>query len=69
MEVKWMSLVFKHKDVFALRGAELVIVHPVVFIGVGKFFSSCRAVICAVIESVAFPVGSGELRPFNMVGQ
>ncbi len=69
VEVEGLSLVFISYDILALRRAELVIVHFVIFVRVAEFLAGFGTSVGAVIEAVVFPRRIGEFGPFDMVGQ
>ena len=58
-----------YENVVGLGGAETMEVYAVVFIGVAELLAFFRGRICAVVETVALPVGTGEFRPLDMVGE
>ncbi len=61
--------VFVDQCVLALGCSEAVVVHAVVFVGVGVFLSGFGAVVGRVVETVAMPFRAGEFGPFDVVGQ
>ncbi len=60
--------ILEHKHILLLRRTHAVIVDFMVLVGVGVLFSGLGAVIGAVIEAVAAPVGGSELGPLYVVG-
>ncbi len=69
MEMKGIGRVREHQCVVALRSADLMIIYLMVLIGVRELLALFGTRIRAIVETVAIPLCSGELRPLNMVGK
>ncbi len=67
VEMVRMGVVFKCKYVFALGGADFVIVYLMTGIGVAEFLAGFGGVVSAVVEAVAEPLCVGEFCPYNVV--
>ena len=69
VEVQRMCGILVNELVLRLRCAHAVVVNLMVFVGVGELLAFFGARVCAIVETVALPLGIGEFCPFDVVGE